>query len=267
LTKRGIDVFSLRDKTVLVTGATGHLGKAMSRALGEAGAHVLVNSRSTMRGQEVAKWLLENGCSAEAAIFDVADQAAVNGYFANHQSEPIDVLINNAYLGGSGSIESTASDAYMGSYEVTVLAAHHLVKTALPCLRLAVKKNGGASVINLTSMYAMVSPDQRIYDTPNAANPPFYGAAKAALLQWTRYAACEFGAEGIRCNSISPGPFPSDSVQKSNPEFIQKLANKVPMARIGHPDEVAGPILFLASPASSFVNGANIVVDGGWTCW
>lgn len=265
--KRGIEAFSLREKTVLVTGATGHLGTAMSRALGEAGAHVLVNSRSTMRGQEVTKWLLDIGCSAELAVFDVTDPVAVVGFFADRQSKPIDVLINNAYLGGAGSIELSAADAYAGSYEVTVLAAHNLVKAALPCLRLAVKKNGDASVINLASMYAMVSPDQRIYDAPNATNPPFYGAAKAALLQWTRYAACEFGAEGIRVNSISPGPFPSDAVQESNPGFIRKLVNKVPMARIGHPDEVAGPVLFLASSASSFVNGANIVVDGGWTCW
>jgi len=265
--KRGIEAFALDGKTVLVTGATGHLGSAMSRALGEAGAHVLVNSRSVERGREVTKWLLEAGCSAESAIFDVTDQTAIAGFFSDRQSKPIDVLINNAYLGGAGSIELSSSEDYAGSYEVAVLAAHNLLKTALPCLRLAVKNNGDASVINLASMYALVSPDQRIYDAPSAANPPFYGAAKAALLQWTRYAACEFGVEGIRVNSISPGPFPSEAVQAGNPEFIRKLVNKVPMARIGRPDEVAGPVLFLASAAASYVNGANIVVDGGWTCW
>jgi NAD(P)-dependent dehydrogenase (short-subunit alcohol dehydrogenase family) len=116
-------------------------------------------------------------------------------------------------------------------------------------------------------MYAMISPDQRIYESASGVNPPFYGAAKAALLQWTRYAACEFGAEGIRVNSISPGPFPSELVQKGSPAFIEKLANKVPMGRVGQSAEIKGPILFLASSASSFVNGANIVVDGGWTCW
>lgn len=265
--RRGIEAFSLRGKSVLVTGASGYLGSAMSRILGEAGAHVLVNSRSSRRGQAVAKWLSDIGCSAEAAVFDVTDYAAVADFFIGRQDKPIDVLINNAYLGGAGSIELAVAESYAGSYEVTVMAAHNLVKTALPALRLAVKQKGDASVINLASMYAMVSPDQRIYDEPGSVNPPFYGAAKAALLQWTRYAACEFGREGIRVNSISPGPFPSESVQTSNPEFIQRLVNKVPMARIGQPDEVAGPVLFLASSASSFVNGANIVVDGGWTCW
>lgn len=264
---RGIEAFSLRGKSVLVTGASGHLGSAISRVLGEAGAHVLVNSRSAARGLELTKWLRDIGCSAEPAVFDVTDHAAVATYFSARMDKPLDVLINNAYLGGAGNIELAEAESYAGSYEVTVLAAHNLVKVVLPCLRLAVEMNGYASVINLASMYALVSPDQRIYDGPGAVNPPFYGAAKAALLQWTRYAACEFGPEGIRVNAISPGPFPSETVQTSNPGFIQKLASKVPMARIGQPGEVAGPVLFLASSASSYVNGANIVVDGGWTCW
>lgn len=264
---RGIEAFSLRGKSVLVTGASGHLGSAISRVLGEAGAHVLVNSRSAARGLELTKWLRDIGCSAEPAVFDVTDHAAVATYFSARKDKPLDVLINNAYLGGAGNIELAEAESYAGSYEVTVLAAHNLVKVVLPSLRLAVEKNGYASVINLASMYALVSPDQRIYDGPGAVNPPFYGAAKAALLQWTRYAACEFGPEGIRVNAISPGPFPSEAVQTSNPGFIQKLASKVPMARIGQPGEVAGPVLFLASSASSYVNGTNIVVDGGWTCW
>jgi NAD(P)-dependent dehydrogenase (short-subunit alcohol dehydrogenase family) len=117
------------------------------------------------------------------------------------------------------------------------------------------------------SMYGMVSPDQRVYESKRVANPPFYGAAKAALLQWTRYAACEFGPEGIRVNAISPGPFPSTDVQAANPDFVATLANKVPMGRIGHAKEIQGPLSFLISDASSFVNGTNLVVDGGWTCW
>jgi NAD(P)-dependent dehydrogenase (short-subunit alcohol dehydrogenase family) len=211
--------------------------------------------------------LTNAGCSAEPAVFDVTDQSAVDNFFALRERQALHILINNAYLGGAGSIELSNAQAFSGSYDVTVVAAHNLVRAALPSLRLAVKADGDASVINLASMYALVSPDQRMYDSLVGANPPFYGAAKAALLQWTRYAACEFGAEGIRVNSISPGPFPSDAVQRSNPEFIQKLAAKVPMARIGRAEEVAGPVLFLASAAASFVNGANLVVDGGWTSW
>jgi NAD(P)-dependent dehydrogenase (short-subunit alcohol dehydrogenase family)/spore coat polysaccharide biosynthesis protein SpsF (cytidylyltransferase family) len=263
----GTQIFSLQGKTALVTGATGHLGSAMAHSLAAAGAHVLVNSRFQDRSDALVDELVALGYSAEPAVFDIQDRAMIDRVFSAYGPRPLDVLINNAYAGGAGSIEVSEPEAYSTTYSVTMLAAHNLLKAALPGLRLAVKNNGDASVINLTTMYAMVSPDQRIYDTPQAINPPFYAAAKAALLQWTRYAACEFGPEGIRVNSISPGPFPSESVQKGNPAFIDRLSNKVPMGRIGRAEEIKGPVLFLASSASSFVNGANIVVDGGWTCW
>jgi NAD(P)-dependent dehydrogenase (short-subunit alcohol dehydrogenase family) len=265
--KKGTHIFSVQGKTALITGAAGYLGKAMAFILAEAGAHILVNARSQEQGDELVKKLIKPGYSAETAIFDITDQKAIESYFVNRQDKPLNILINNAYTGGAGSIEISNGEDYSNSYNVTVIAAHNLLNAALPSLRKAVQQDGDASIINLTTMYAIVSPDQRIYDSHTEVNPPFYGAAKAALLQWTRYAACEFGKESIRVNSIMPGPFPSLSVQNGNPAFIEKLANKVPMGRIGQSDEIKGPILFLASSASSFVNGSNIVVDGGWSAW
>ncbi len=265
--KKGVEIFSLAGKTALITGATGYLGTAMACVLAEAGAHILVNSRSQEGSDALVKLLVESGHTAESAVFDVTDQQAINIFFLARSESPLHILINNAYVGGAGSIELSKAEDYAKSYNVSVLAAHNLLQASLSCLRKAVLQGGEASVINFISMYAMVSPDQRIYDSVTGVNPPFYGGAKAALLQWTRYAACEFGAEGIRVNAISPGPFPSESVQSINPDFINKLASKVPMGRIGLSEEIKGPTLFLASSASSFVNGSNIVVDGGWTCW
>lgn len=263
----GVHIFSLKGKTALITGATGHLGSSMASALAEAGAHVFVNSRSDDRARSLVKQLRNQGHSAEEAVFDVRYNEAVEAYFAQWGKRPLDILINNAYMGGAGSIALAEEESYSESYNIAVVAAHRLVRGALPYMREAVKSSGEASVINICSMYAMVSPDQRAYDSPANANPPFYGAAKAALLQWTRYAACEYGREGIRFNAVSPGPFPSDAVQQENPAFIKALSQKVPMGRIGSPEELKGSVLFLASSASSFVNGANIVVDGGWTTW
>ncbi len=265
--KEGIRLFSVEGKTALITGATGYLGTAMAFILAEAGAHVLVNSRTKTRSEVLVRALKEKGHSAESAVFDVTDQQGVDQFFVEYHGRPLHILVNNAYVGGGGSIKLSEPEAYATSYDVALIAAHNLLITALPSLRKAVQQDGDASVINMASMYAMVSPDQRIYALPSDINPPFYGAAKAALLQWTRYAACEFGLDGIRVNSISPGPFPANSVQADDPEFIRKLANKVPMGRIGQSDEIKGPTLFLASSASSFVNGCNLVVDGGWTCW
>lgn len=251
----------------MVTGATGYLGKAMAFALAEAGACVLVNARSSEQVETLVDQLVKQGCAAESAIFDVTDRSAIEIFFEQFKTQALHVLINNAYVGGAGSVELSDAAAYARSYDVSVVAAHNLLHAALPGLRRAVSESGDASIINVASMYAMVSPDQRIYDSAAGVNPPFYGAAKAALLQWTRYAACEFGKEGIRVNALSPGPFPSTSVQNENPDLVKKLSQKVPMGRVGQAEEIKGPTLFLASSASSFVNGANIVVDGGWTCW
>ncbi|MGI1671163.1 MAG: SDR family oxidoreductase [Neptuniibacter sp.] len=264
---KGIEIFSLKGKNALITGATGYLGTAMAFVLAEAGANVLVNSRSEVRSGELVAKLKAEGLQAECAAFDITSDVEVSQFVSSIQKRPLHILINNAYAGGAGSIKLNREDAYSSSYDVTMLSAHRLLTSLLPNLRIATKQDGDASVINLASMYALVSPDQRIYNSEDGVNPPFYGAAKAALLHWTRYAGCEFGKEGIRVNAVSPGPFPSESVQDADPEFISRLNSKVPLGRIGNSEEIKGPVLFLASSSSTFVNGANIVVDGGWTCW
>jgi NAD(P)-dependent dehydrogenase (short-subunit alcohol dehydrogenase family) len=259
--------FSLENRNVLVTGATGYLGRAMVRGLAKMGATVLVNGRNTERVEELVEELQSVKLAAIPAVFDINDSAAVRKWFVDYGESPLHGLVNNAYAGGGGSIETATEDDYRNSYEISLVSAHRLLQEALPSLRAAVESCGYASVVNIGSMYGIVSPDQRVYANKNVSNPPFYGAAKAALLQWTRYAACEFGCEGIRINAISPGPFPSEGVQKSSPEFVRALAAKVPMGRIGRAEELQGPLSFLISDASSFMNGANLVLDGGWTCW
>ncbi|WP_215407922.1 SDR family NAD(P)-dependent oxidoreductase [Vibrio gigantis] len=258
------NIFSLQGMSVLVTGATGYLGKEMCFGLGEAGAHVLVNSRSEERALELVEELVAKGFSAEKAIFDVGVKVDIDSFFEQFEGD-VNVIVNNAYFGQGGTIKTTKGDEYIDSYRVVVDAAHYIVNRALPKLRASVKSHGYASIINIGSMYGVVSPDLRIYPTAEGTNPPFYGAAKAALIQWTKYAACEFGSEGIRFNSISPGPFPNPT--PNSEQFISSLAEKVPLGRVGQSAEIKGPIVFLASSASSFVNGANLSVDGGWTVW
>lgn len=260
-------MFSMKEQTVLITGATGHLGFAMARTLGEAGAHVLVNSRSEERAHRAVNELIDAGWSAEPAIFDVTDGDAIDLFFHGFSDRKLNTIINNAYTGAAGTIELSEPQPYVDSYNAVVVAAHSVLRRALPSLRKAVAEDGDAAIVNIASMYGLVAPDIALYEPKQGANPPFYGAAKAALLQWTRYAAIEFGAENIRVNSISPGPFPSEDVQEEHPNLVHKLAKKVPMGRIGRAEEICGPVLFLSSSASSFVNGANIVVDGGWTAW
>ncbi|WP_022954979.1 SDR family NAD(P)-dependent oxidoreductase [Perlucidibaca piscinae] len=258
--------FSLAGKTALVTGATGHLGRSMAHGLAAAGARVLVNSRDACRAERLVNELHGYGYAAEAAVFDVTDAVGIQSFF-NEIKEPLHIVVNNAYSGAGGTVRTSRAEDFLNSHMLTVIAAQQLVQATLPLLGAARAATGDASIINIASMYGLVSPDPRIYASPEGTNPPFYGAAKAALLQWTRYAACELGPEGIRVNAISPGPFPADAVRENQPAFMQALSHKVPLGRTGSGHEIAGPLVFLASPASSFVTGSNLIVDGGWTAW
>jgi len=263
----GTNLFSLEGKVALVTGASGYLGREMCYGFAEAGAHVLLNGRSEQKITALANELQGAGYSCEPAIFDVSSLSQIQGFFEGRTSQLLDILVNNAYWGPAGSIKTSTEQDYRACLEVGFISVHNLVQAALPSMRRAKAVNGDASVINIASMYGMVSPDMRIYGSPEDANPPFYGATKAALIQWTRYAACEFGPEGIRVNSISPGPFPSLEAQEGNKELMEKITSKVPLARLGNAEELKGPALFLASAASTFVSGSNLVVDGGWNAW
>jgi len=259
--------FSLSDRTVLLTGATGYLGISMAWSLAKSGATVLINSRSEENSERLVQELQRANLLAEKAVFDVTNQSEIDQFFIKRKNQPLHCLINNAYSGSGGTIECSSAEAYTKSFDLGLTSAHRLIVASLSGLRSSVKNIGDASVINIASMYGMVSPELQIYETAEGSNPPFYGATKAALIQWTRYAACEFGPEGIRVNSISPGAFPSLSVQEKDTNFIKRLERKIPLGRIGQAEEVCGAVVFLASKASVYVNGANIAVDGGWTAW
>lgn len=172
--------------------------------------------------------------------------------------------INNAYSGSGGRLlEVTREQAEMS-------IAGGLTNVLMATQRVAahmVAAGTRGSIVNVSSMYGIVSPDPGVYtDYPSFHNPPAYGAAKAGMIQLSRYAACDLGAHGVRVNSLSPGPFPSPPVQAEE-GFIRALDAKVPLGRIGRPEELGGAAVFLISDAASYVTGHNLVVDGGWTAW
>ncbi|HEY1385250.1 MAG TPA: SDR family oxidoreductase [Dongiaceae bacterium] len=262
-------MFRLDGKVCLVTGGAGHLGTAMSAALAEAGGHVCIVGRTHAKVAGLAQRLTDRGFSAEAVATDITMAKDVTSLVAdlNKHHGKLDVLVNNAYSGRPGLMTNSRTSDYVSAIEIAVGAAAELVNVATDLLRSAVKTGGDASVINIASMYGMVSPDPRIYGSSGMNNPPHYGAAKAALLQYTRYAAVHLASEGIRVNAISPGAFPPEATQQRDPAFTQALTQKVPMGRLGKPEDLAGAVVFLASSAARFVTGANLPVDGGWTAW
>jgi NAD(P)-dependent dehydrogenase (short-subunit alcohol dehydrogenase family) len=125
----------------------------------------------------------------------------------------------------------------------------------------------GGSIILFASMYGQVSPDPRAYEPPMKPNPIEYGVGKAGIIQMVKYLSVFWASRGIRVNAIAPGPFPNPSVQKEDPDFVQRLAQKVPLGRVGRNQEIAGPVVLLASEEASFITGETINVNGGWTAW
>jgi NAD(P)-dependent dehydrogenase (short-subunit alcohol dehydrogenase family) len=261
--------FSLHGRTVLLTGATGHLGSAVARAAVRAGADLILAGRN---GDRLAALAGDLGISrtSRTIVFDVANETqccAAIEVIAKYGTG-LAGIVNCAYSGTVGTIESTCAADFDRAGRETLAGPFTLVQAALPLLREATKSLvGGASIVNVSSMYAHVSPDPRIYGASGRNNPPPYGAAKAGLLQLTRYLAAHLGPDGIRCNSVSPGPFPPPALPTTDPSFHAELCAKTPLGRIGKAVEVGGPVVFLLSGASSYVTGADLAVDGGWTAW
>ena len=265
MSKDAPPAFRLSGCRALITGAAGHLGKAIASALGEAGAEVLLNGRRERPLVDLAAELRSRGIFATPLPFDVTDREAVRTQLGSLPH--LDILINNAYSGRTGPFGTHTPEDYTRAFDVAVTAAAQLVDQATPQLRAAYQRRGDAAVLNVASMYGLVSPDPRIYGDSGADNPAYYGTAKAALLQYTRYAAVNLAGDGIRVNAISPGAFPPERIAEANPEFHARLRQKVPLGRTGTPEEIKGAILFLASPAARYITGANLPIDGGWTVW
>jgi len=259
---RMTDLFDLSGCTAIVSGASGRLGPTMVRTLIEAGAHVVAVGRDLPRLEQALA-----GVEAQLETCDITSPAwpaLVEAVAREHGR--IDVLVNNAHVGRGGSLRLADAADFTEAFELAVTATAGAINAAREGLRASCVAGGPASVVNISSMYGVVAPDPRIYDVEEGRNPPAYGAAKAAMLQLTRYAAAELGPEGIRVNAITLGPFPGETTPETE-QLFRRIASRTMLGRVGRPEEVATALLYLASPASSYVTGSHVTVDGGWTAW
>ena len=269
-------LFSLEGRTAVLTGASGFLGRTMARTLLSNGARVVVLGRSERLMDAAGGWTREFGARAVAAHqVDMYDLEALGQSFDVIAAvEPrIDILINNAHELGpatgfntpAGRLEEATLDQWMRNLTGGVYWPALAVQKFAPHMQ----KAGAGSIINISTMYALVAPSPRLYEGTAAMNPPGYSAAKAAMVAFTRYAASFLGASGVRANAILPGPFSNTEEDGANSvkdeEFLERLKRRTCVGRVGRPHELAGALMFLASDASTFVTGHALVVDGGWT--
>ncbi|NLZ69968.1 MAG: SDR family oxidoreductase [Clostridiaceae bacterium] len=257
------NIFSLHGKNVILTGGCGNLGRVMAKYLLDYGANLFIAARTATPIADLTRNVHYLKC-------DLSDTDAIRSMFATVDAAGgIDVLINNAaYGGGAGGKKMTKTRMEDFDDETWEYGLAGTVGVTFRCIRESIpffKKNNGGVIVNIASMYGMVAPDHSIYGDTGANSPVTYGAGKAGVIQLTKYSASYLAKDNIRVNSITPGPFPK--VSATDPDFLKILQGKTMLGRTGSPEELAGPLLLLCSDASSFMTGANIVVDGGWTAW
>lgn len=256
-------LFDLDGKVALVTGASGHLGGAIARALAEAGATIAVASRERTRAESVAQSLpspLEQNHVAVA--LDQTDESSIEDGFnsAIQKAGRVDILINNGQQGHALDWSNVTAEAFnadlrnaTGYFLLARRLRDHVVERSAPGV-----------VVMVGSMYGVVGSYPDAYDGVCTASPVQYHTLKGGIIQMTRHLAVYWARDQVRVNCLSPGPFPSEAAP---PKMVERLLEKSPMRRMGAPAELKGPLLLLASDAGSYLTGQNLIVDGGWTAW
>ncbi len=254
-------LFSLKGHIGLVTGASSGLGVECAHALALAGADVVLAARRVDRVEEFAKELTRTyGVRSIGVQTDITNDADLDRLMATAQSKmgDVDILVNNAGISPTGRAEKLSRQTWDETMATNLTAPMMLAQRFANRL-IEVGKPG--RIINMSSILGVVA--SSIYRLSS------YTAAKAGLSNLTRQLAVEWAQYGILVNAIAPGWIPTEATEGgiAKPQNKERMEKATPLARLGRPDEIRGAVVFLASPASSYVTGVTLMVDGGYTCW
>lgn len=267
-----MEEYSLHGRVAIVTGAAGLLGRRQCAALANAGATVYVCDRHASQARDVAQGLGQKSIGAYVDVVDGESIIELRNQIMAEQGR-IDILVNNAAL--NDAVENPLSGARETAFENYPVQLFRNVMdvnvtgTFLMCqiIGSVMADQQQGSIINVASTYGVVAPDQRLYQNADGAQLMYKGAAypasKAAVLMLTQYIATYWGAVGVRANALSPG-----GVYNGHSDvFVERYAQRTPLGRMAKPNDYDGALVFLASDASSYMTGHNLIVDGGWTAW
>jgi NAD(P)-dependent dehydrogenase (short-subunit alcohol dehydrogenase family) len=245
----------LRDKVAIVTGAAHGIGRAIAELFAEEGAWVMVADLDDVDGEITAAGIRDRGGRAVFRNVDVANAGQVNAAVlqaAEAENGSIDVLCNNAaYLAQWNDVVGASPAEWDRCFQVGLMGTTHFTREVLPFM---VPRRAG-SIVNIASIQGMVG----------ARGSAAYTAMKHAVIGLTRSVAYDFAAHNIRANAVCPGPIDTRIAAKPGDELYDRQISKTPLGRVGQPREVAYAALFLASDEASYITGAVLPVDGGWT--
>ncbi len=261
--KTGSSPFDLAGRRIWVIGGAGWLGQATVTTLASLGARVLC---ADLPGRAAA-FLEQARPPGEivAADFDAHATEGIDEFVAS-QSLRHGVpqgLVNLTYASTAKRLHELSAEEFDQVNHGNLTSGFVLARAVAERMAEA----GCGSLVFFASMYGSVAPDPRLYGHSLTPNPVEYGVNKAGVRQMARYFAAHYGDRGVRSNSISPGPFPNPAVQAAHPDFVARLADRLPLGRVGEPAEIAGAVAFLLADAASYITGIDLPVDGGWTAW
>jgi NAD(P)-dependent dehydrogenase (short-subunit alcohol dehydrogenase family) len=257
-----LDRFRLDGKAALITAGAGPLfGSSCTEALAEAGATIVTASRSLERNRQYAEALRSRGFNAHGMQLDLGDPASIESLAAQIKDQfgALDILVNSALARpkGMSTIEEVTLESLAVNAQADVVGVIMMCKAFCPPMA----ERGRGSVINIASIYGLVGNDPNLYVGTDMEPPIVYPFLKGGLLNFTRSLAAHYGKRGVRVNAISPGGYFPDAQEPFHGRYRQRC----PIGRMMNHEDIQGAVVFLASDASAYVTGANLVVDGGWT--
>jgi NAD(P)-dependent dehydrogenase (short-subunit alcohol dehydrogenase family) len=246
----------LAGKVALISGGARGMGAAEARLFAHEGARVVIADVLETAAQKVAADIESAGGAAIAVRLDVTREADWQQAVATAESRfgALHILVNNAGVGSHGKVEDTSVEDWNRVMDINAKGVFLGSKAAIPAMRRA----GGGSIINISSQLGLVGVDN---------SSPQYQASKGAVRLLTKATAIQYAAEGIRANSVHPGPVetPMTEARRSDPQAYKLTVSRIPLGRYGQPSDVANGVLYLASDESAWVTGSELVIDGGWT--